>query len=97
MQLDPQFLAILNDVSPFAKGIIGTLIVGLISGAIARFLVPGRDAMGCLMTSLLGVGGAFVALFAGKALGFYQPGDVTGFIGSIIGSVALLLIFRLMR
>ncbi|MBS0659461.1 MAG: GlsB/YeaQ/YmgE family stress response membrane protein [Verrucomicrobia bacterium] len=97
MQLDPQFLAILNSVSPFAKGIIGTFIVGLLAGAIARFLVPGRDAMGCLMTSVLGIAGAFVALFAGKALGFYQPGDVTGFIGSVIGSIILLLIFRMTR
>lgn len=97
MHFDPQFLALLDSVSPFAKGIIGTLFVGLIAGAIARFLVPGRDPMGCLMTALLGVGGAFIALFAGKLLGMYQPGDVTGYIGAVIGSIVLLLVFRAMR
>jgi uncharacterized membrane protein YeaQ/YmgE (transglycosylase-associated protein family) len=79
--------------------IIGWLIIGLIVGAIARFLVPGRDPMGCLATSLLGIGGSFVGGLIGRALwsthreGYYHP----GFLISIVGAVILLLLWRMIR
>jgi uncharacterized membrane protein YeaQ/YmgE (transglycosylase-associated protein family) len=76
-------------------GIISTLIIGLIVGAIAKFLMPGRDPGGCLVTILLGIAGAFVAGYLGRAVGWYEPGQTAGFIASVIGAMLLLLIYRL--
>ena len=71
-------------------GIIGTLIVGLLVGAIARFVLPGDQKMGWILTCVLGVAGSFVAGFVGQALGWYQVGQGAGWIGSIVGAVVLL-------
>jgi uncharacterized membrane protein YeaQ/YmgE (transglycosylase-associated protein family) len=71
-------------------GIIGTIIVGLIVGAIARFIMPGEQKMGWIMTILLGVAGSFVAGFVGQALGWYQAGQGAGWIGSVVGALVLL-------
>jgi uncharacterized membrane protein YeaQ/YmgE (transglycosylase-associated protein family) len=71
-------------------GLIGTIIVGLIVGAIARFIMPGEQKMGWIMTILLGVGGSFAAGFVGQALGWYQAGQGAGWIGSIVGALVLL-------
>jgi uncharacterized membrane protein YeaQ/YmgE (transglycosylase-associated protein family) len=71
-------------------GLIGTLIVGLVVGAIARFIMPGEQKMGWIMTILLGVGGSFAAGFVGQALGWYQAGQGAGWIGSIVGALVLL-------
>jgi uncharacterized membrane protein YeaQ/YmgE (transglycosylase-associated protein family) len=76
-------------------GIISTLIIGLIVGAIAKLLMPGRDPGGCIITILLGIAGAFVAGYLGRAMGWYEPGQPAGFIASIIGAMILLLIYRL--
>lgn len=76
--------------------ILWTLVIGLIVGAIAKFLMPGRDPGGCIITMLIGIAGAFVAGFLGRALGWYQVGQPAGFIASIIGAMLLLLIYRLM-
>ena len=78
-------------------GIIGTIIVGLIVGAIARFLLPGEQKMGWILTCLLGVAGALVAGFIGQALGWYQAGQGAGWIASIVGAVVLLLIVQKVR
>src|SRR5437764_14602930 len=67
--------------------ILGTLVIGLAVGAIAKLLIPGRDPGGCLITILLGIAGAFVAGFLGRAIGWYEPGQPVGFIASIIGHV----------
>jgi len=78
--------------------IIWTLIVGLIVGAIAKLLMPGRDPGGIFITMLLGVAGAFVAGFIGRAVGLYHAGDVgPGLIASILGSVLLLGVYRAVR
>ena len=77
--------------------ILGTLVIGLVVGAIAKLLMPGRDPGGCLVTILLGIAGAFVAGFLGRAVGWYEPGETTGFIASIIGAMLLLLLYRLIR
>lgn len=74
--------------------LLWVLIVGLAVGAIAKLLVPGRDPGGIIVTMLLGVAGAFIATFIGEALGWYQPDEAAGFIGSIVGAVVLLLIYR---
>ena len=75
--------------------IIITLIVGLIVGALAKLVMPGKDPGGVLVTMLLGVAGAFIAGVLGHALGWYEVGDGPGIIASILGSVILLGIYRL--
>lgn len=70
-----------------------TVLVGLVVGIVAKLLHPGRENMGFIMTILLGVGGSFVAGFAGKALGWYQPDEGAGFIASVIGAIILLVIY----
>src|SRR5947208_14778022 len=77
--------------------ILGTLVIGLVVGAIAKFLMPGPDPGGCLITILLGIAGAFVAGFLGRVIGWYEPGQPAGFIASVIGAMLLLLIYRLIR
>ncbi len=76
--------------------IIWSLIVGLVVGAIAKLLMPGRDPGGIFVTALLGIGGAMLAAFIGRSLGFYRAGDVgPGVIASVIGAMLLLGIYRL--
>jgi uncharacterized membrane protein YeaQ/YmgE (transglycosylase-associated protein family) len=75
--------------------LIWTLIIGLVIGAIAKLLMPGKDPGGCIITMLLGIAGAFIAGYLGRALHWYQPGQPAGFIASIIGAMILLLIYRL--
>ncbi|MBU2493071.1 MAG: GlsB/YeaQ/YmgE family stress response membrane protein [Bacteroidetes bacterium] len=76
--------------------IIGTLLIGLIAGVIAKFLMPGKDPGGCIITILLGIGGAFVATYLGKLLGFYETGEAAGFIGAIIGAMIILWVYRIL-
>jgi uncharacterized membrane protein YeaQ/YmgE (transglycosylase-associated protein family) len=74
---------------------IWSLIVGLVVGAIAKLLMPGKDPGGVIITSLLGVAGAFLASFIGTALGWYRAGEVgPGVIASIIGAMILLGLYR---
>lgn len=74
--------------------IIITLIVGLIVGAIAKLLMPGKDPGGAVITLLLGVAGSFIAGMLGHALGWYEVGDGPGIIASVLGAVILLAIYR---
>lgn len=76
-------------------GLIWTLIIGLIVGAIAKLLMPGKDPGGFIITMLLGVAGAFLASFLGRALGLYEPNGSAGIIASILGAMLLLFIYRL--
>ncbi|MGX5217171.1 MULTISPECIES: GlsB/YeaQ/YmgE family stress response membrane protein [Pseudomonas] len=78
-------------------GIIGTIFIGLIVGLIARFLKPGDDSMGWIMTILLGIGGSLAATYGGQALGIYQAGQGAGFIGAIVGAVILLFIYAMIK
>ncbi|MCZ4320519.1 Uncharacterized membrane protein YeaQ/YmgE, transglycosylase-associated protein family [Pseudomonas peli] len=73
--------------------IIGIIFIGLIVGLIARFIKPGNDSMGWIMTILLGVGGSIAATYGGQALGIYKVGESAGFIGAVIGAVVLLVIY----
>jgi uncharacterized membrane protein YeaQ/YmgE (transglycosylase-associated protein family) len=75
--------------------IIWTLIVGLICGALAKLIMPGKDPGGFIVTMLLGVAGAFVGSFIGRALGMYGTNEGAGWIMSILGAIALLGIYRL--
>ena len=74
--------------------ILITLIVGLVVGALAKLVMPGRDPGGVIITTLLGVAGAFIAGALGHSLGWYAIGDGPGLIASIIGAVILLAIYR---
>lgn len=73
--------------------IIWTIIVGFLVGVVAKFIHPGRDGMGFIMTTILGIGGSVVATFLGQALGLYQAGSTAGFIGAVIGAIILLVIY----
>ena len=75
--------------------ILTTLFVGLIVGFIARAVKPGDDKLGWIMTALLGVAGSFLASYGGAALGLNTPGDVAGWIASVIGAVILLFIYAM--
>ena len=77
--------------------IIGTIVVGFIVGLIARALKPGNDRMGIIMTTLIGIAGAFLARFAGQAMGLYTANEPAGWIASVIGAVVLLFIFAMVR
>lgn len=73
------------------------IIIGFIVGLIAKFLTPGRDPGGFIITILVGVGGSLLATWAGQQFGIYLPGETAGFIASVIGAIVLLLILRMFR
>ena len=75
--------------------IIGTIVVGFIVGLLARALKPGDDRLGIIMTTLLGIAGAFIAKYVGQAMGWYAAGEPAGFIASVGGAIVLLLLYRL--
>jgi uncharacterized membrane protein YeaQ/YmgE (transglycosylase-associated protein family) len=76
--------------------IIGWIVFGLIVGALAKLVMPGRDPGGIIVTMLLGIAGALVGGFAGRALGLYGEGEAAGFVMSFVGAVVLLVIYRMM-
>jgi uncharacterized membrane protein YeaQ/YmgE (transglycosylase-associated protein family) len=76
-------------------GWIAWIIIGAIAGAIAKAVMPGRDPGGCIVTILLGIGGAVLAGWLGNMLGWYRQGQGAGFIAAIIGAIVILFIWRL--
>jgi uncharacterized membrane protein YeaQ/YmgE (transglycosylase-associated protein family) len=76
-------------------GILGWIVFGLIVGAIAKLLMPGRDPGGIIVTMVLGIVGALLGGFIGRALGFYGEGEAAGFIMAVLGAIAVLLIYRM--
>jgi uncharacterized membrane protein YeaQ/YmgE (transglycosylase-associated protein family) len=77
-------------------GVIGWIVFGLIVGAIAKLLMPGRDPGGIIVTMALGIAGALLGGFVGRALGWYQENEPAGFLMSLVGAVLLLWIYRMM-
>jgi len=75
-------------------GVLGWIVFGLIVGAVAKLLMPGRDPGGIVVTSLLGIAGALLGGFLGRALGLYGPQDAAGFVMALIGAIVLLVIYR---
>jgi uncharacterized membrane protein YeaQ/YmgE (transglycosylase-associated protein family) len=73
------------------------LIIGLLVGAVAKFLMPGKDPGGLIVTILLGMAGSLVATFLGRALGLYAEGAPAGFFMSVVGAILLLIIYRFVR
>lgn len=76
-------------------GIITTLIIGLIAGALAKLIMPGKDPGGIIVTMLVGIAGSIIAGLVGKALGWYETGEGPGIFGSIVGAIVLLGAYRL--
>jgi uncharacterized membrane protein YeaQ/YmgE (transglycosylase-associated protein family) len=75
--------------------ILGTILIGLVVGFIARAVKPGDDKLGWIMTAVLGVAGSFLASYAGTAMGWYKQGEAAGWIASVVGAVILLVIYGL--
>jgi uncharacterized membrane protein YeaQ/YmgE (transglycosylase-associated protein family) len=77
-------------------GILWTIIIGFVAGVIAKFITPGpNEPSGFVLTTILGIVGAFVASWLGHALGWYQPGEGAGLIGAVVGAVIVLVIWGL--
>ena len=74
---------------------IWAIIIGGLAGVVAKFLMPGRDPGGFIITILLGIGGALVATWLGQAVGWYRAGEGAGFIASVVGAVIILFIYRM--
>jgi len=82
----------------FAMGIIWTIIIGFVAGVIAKFIMPGdNEPSGFILTTILGIVGAFVATFLGQALGWYRPGEGAGLIGAVVGAVVVLYVYSLVE
>lgn len=77
--------------------IIGTIVIGFIVGLIARLLHPGRDGIGIILTTLLGIAGAMLATYGGQLLGLYRADEPAGFIGAIVGAIIILFVFTRLR
>jgi uncharacterized membrane protein YeaQ/YmgE (transglycosylase-associated protein family) len=77
--------------------LIWSIIVGLIAGALAKFIMPGKDPGGIIITMLIGIAGSFIATYAGRALGWYQEGQSAGFIMSVVGAIVLLGAYHLLK
>lgn len=76
---------------------IWTLFIGFVVGLVARYLKPGNDGMGIILTTVLGIAGSFVASYGGQALGLYRPGQGAGFLGALIGAIVLLYVVGAIR
>jgi len=76
--------------------VIGWIVFGLIVGALAKLVMPGRDPGGIIVTMLLGIAGALLGGFLGRAMGFYGPGEAAGFLMSFLGAVVLLVLYRML-
>lgn len=77
-------------------GILAWILFGLVVGVIAKLLMPGRDPGGFIVTILLGIAGAMIGGFLGRAMGLYQEGDAAGWLMSIMGAILLLVLYRLL-
>ncbi|HWR16840.1 MAG TPA: GlsB/YeaQ/YmgE family stress response membrane protein [Terriglobales bacterium] len=72
-------------------------VIGLVVGALAKLIMPGKDPGGIIVTMLLGIAGSFIATFLGRAVGWYQAGQAAGFIMSLVGAIVLLVIYRFFK
>ncbi len=79
------------------RGIIGWIIIGAVAGALGKWIMPGKDPGGFIVTILLGIAGALLAGFIGQAVGFYSAGEGAGWIGATVGAIILLAIYRMVK
>ena len=75
--------------------ILGIIVIGLLIGLVARFVTPGPNPRGIIVTIVIGIVGAFIATYGGQQLGLYRIGEPAGFVGSVLGAVVLLVLLRL--
>ncbi len=77
-------------------GVVWTIIIGFVAGVIAKFVMPGdNEPSGFILTTILGIVGAFVATYLGQALGWYRPGEGAGLIGAVVGAIIVLFVYGL--
>ena len=76
---------------------IWTVFIGFLIGAVAKWIMPGKDSGGCIITTLLGISGAVIATFLGQFIGIYSMGETAGFIGGVIGALIILWIYSALR
>ena len=79
------------------RGFIGWIIIGAVAGILGKFIMPGKDPGGFIVTILLGIAGALLAGFLGQAVGFYSAGQGAGWIGATVGAIALLAVYRVIK
>ncbi len=77
--------------------LLWTIIIGFVVGAVAKFIMPGKDPGGFIVTTVLGVVGALLATYLGRAIGWYQEGESAGFIAAVVGALILLAIYRMFK
>lgn len=77
--------------------IVWTIVIGFLAGLLAKWIYPGRERMGIIMTILLGIAGSFVATYGGQWLKLYQPGQAAGFIGAVVGALILLAVYGFIK
>lgn len=75
-------------------GILWTILIGFIVGLVAKFLMPGRDPSGFIITVIIGIVGSVIATYLGRFMGFYQVGESAGFIAAVLGAIILLFVYR---
>ena len=76
--------------------ILWTILIGLVIGALAKLIMPGKDPGGVIITILIGVAGSFLAFYVGRAAGWYAPNETAGFLASIVGAIVLLAGYRML-
>ncbi len=77
--------------------ILWTILIGFVIGVIAKFLHPGKENMGLVLTTALGIAGSLVATFLGRLVGFYGEGEAAGFLMAVVGAIVLLVVYTLVR
>ncbi len=77
--------------------ILWTILIGFVIGVIAKFLHPGKENMGLILTTALGIAGSLVATFLGRLVGFYKAGEAAGFLMAVVGAIVLLVVYTLVR
>jgi len=75
-------------------GILWTILIGFVVGLVAKFLMPGRDPAGFIITVIIGIVGSVIATYLGRFMGFYQVGESAGFIAAVLGAIILLAVYR---
>lgn len=74
--------------------VLGTILIGFLVGLVARFLKPGNDRMGIILTTIIGILGSFIGAYLGQAVGLYEVGEPAGFIGAVVGAIILLALIK---
>lgn len=77
--------------------ILWTIVIGLVAGALAKLIMPGKDPGGIIVTILIGIAGSFVFTYLGQFIGIYKEGETAGFIGATIGAIILLAVYRMFK